>query len=320
MLDAHQLNIFLTAAETLSFTVAAKRLHMTQPSVSQHIQALETRFGAPLFIRSGRHLRLTDAGTTLVPLARELVSASLRVEETMESLKGDVYGQLVIGCSTTPGKYILPMLLAEFMRRHPGVTATCHVTPRRTAFDMLVEGTANFALASARDTHKDLEFKHFLTDPVLLIAPLNHPWARRTIVDPDDLLDVDFILREEPSGTFVAARDGLEEIGISIHQLRRVLTLGNSEAIALAVQEGIGVGFISHAVESRLVHGRVARIRVRGLSMHQDIYMARHIRRPATTAQTAFWHFAHDPINELVRRLNNTANQLAAEAEPALQV
>ena len=92
MLDAHQLNVFLTAAETLNFTQAAQRLHMSQPSVSQHIHALEKRFRAKLFSRSGRSLQLTDEGTTLVPLARELVKQSILIEETMDSMKGDVIG------------------------------------------------------------------------------------------------------------------------------------------------------------------------------------------------------------------------------------
>lgn len=88
MLDAHQLNVFLTAARTLNFTAAARQLHMTQPSVSQHIQALEQHFDLQLFIRSGRHLRLTDAGEALLPMAQEMVSISQSIDNKMESLKG----------------------------------------------------------------------------------------------------------------------------------------------------------------------------------------------------------------------------------------
>ncbi|MCI0398891.1 MAG: LysR family transcriptional regulator, partial [Chloroflexi bacterium] len=82
MLDAHQMNVFLQAAKTLNFTQAARQLHMTQPSVSQHIQALEQYFNAPLFVRAGRHLTLTDAGAILMPLAQEMVLLSQQIEET----------------------------------------------------------------------------------------------------------------------------------------------------------------------------------------------------------------------------------------------
>jgi DNA-binding transcriptional LysR family regulator len=316
MLDAHQLNVFLMAADTLSFTLAAQRLHMTQPSVSQHIQTLEQLFGAPLFIRSGRRLRLTDAGAALVPLAREMVSVSVRVEETMETLRGEIHGQLIVGCSTTPGKYILPPLLAAFLRRYPQVTAMCHVTQRQVALQMLRDGAVHLALSSAREVCKDVEFCKFVTDPVLLIAPLNHAWARRECIEAEELLRADFILREEMAGTYAAAREGLAEVGIAIQQLRTVLMLGNSEAIALAVEEGIGVGFVSQMVESKLVHGRVARVRVRDLTMQQDIYLARHTRRAASAVQSAFWNFAHDPANDFVRRSNANGFKFAFDFSP----
>jgi DNA-binding transcriptional LysR family regulator len=74
MLDAHQLNVFLTAARTLNFTAAARQLHMTQPSVSQHIQTLEQHFDMDLFIRSGRHLPQNEAGAAFQPMAQDMVT------------------------------------------------------------------------------------------------------------------------------------------------------------------------------------------------------------------------------------------------------
>ena len=300
MLDAHQLHVFLAAAETLNFSLAAKRLHMTQPSVSQHVQTLEQHFNTPLFLRSGRHVELTDAGQALLPLARDMVSLSVRIDETMRSLKGDVCGHLMVGCSTTPGKYIVPHLLAEFLREHPHVQASCYVMSRQNALQLLSKGDVHLALASARDFSRDFEFRKFLTDDITLIAPLNHSWASRGEIDSEELLDANFILREEGSGTYNSVRDGLLGVGISMDQLRTVLTLGNSEAIALAVQEGIGVGFVSEMVVTRLVKDRVAMVQVRGLELSQDIYIGRHVHRPATAAQNAFWNFVTAPTCRIV--------------------
>ena len=303
MLDAHQLNVFLTAAKTLNYTAAARQLHMTQPSVSQHIHALEQHFGEELFARSGRYMRLTDAGMALLPMAQKMVSISEHIEETMDSLKGEVHGHLMVGCSTTVGKYVLPSLLASFMRQYPQVQASCLVTPRETAVQMLCEGDVHIALASSREFCKDVEFCKFIDDPVVLIAPLDHPWAERTELKPDELLQAQFIMREKKSGTREVVEAGLIDLGISIDQLNMKLTLGNSEAIALAVQEGIGVGFVSRMVVTRLVPDRVAQVNVRGLNIHQDIYIGSHTGRPATTAQAAFWHFVTDPHNPVLERL-----------------
>ena len=303
MLDAHQLNVFLTASETLNFTAAARQLHMTQPSVSQHIQALEQHFQSELFIRKGRQMVLTDAGEALVPLARRLVDWSVRIDETMESLRGEVYGHLKVGCSTTSGKYVLPFLLTSFMQKHPQVTATCQVTPRRQAVEDLCDGLVHLALASPREFCSTVEFCKFISDPIQLIAPLDHPWANREFIEPEELLEAEFIMREEGSGTYEVAGRGLEAIGVPIDQLFTVLTLGNSEAIALAVEEGLGVGFVSRIVVTRLANGRIATVKVAGLQMKQDVYIGRNINLPGTTAQNAFWSFVTDPSNPILLQL-----------------
>lgn len=303
MLDAHQLNVFLTAAETLNFTAAARQLHMTQPSVSQHIQALEQHFQTQLFIRQGRKMTLTDAGVALVPLARRMVDWSVRIDETMESLRGQVFGHLKVGYSTTAGKYILPFLLTSFMREHPQVTATCQIAPRRQAVQDLCEGLIHLALASPTEFCSTVEFHKFITDPVRLIAPINHPWAKREVINPKELKTADFIMREEDSGTFEVAARGLAEIGVHIDRLSTMLTMGSSEAIALAVEEGLGVGFVSQIVVNRLVPGRVACIEVHGLEMNQDVYIGRNQILPGSTAQNAFWEFVTDTVSPALLEL-----------------
>lgn len=298
MLDAHQLNIFLAAAETLNFTQAARRLHLTQPSVSQHIQALEQHFQTPLFIRVGRSLELTDAGIRLLPMAREMVQQSRKIEEEMLCLNGKIFGHLNVGCSTTPGKYLLPHLLTGFYHRYPDVRVTCHVHAQTQALDFLTRGEVHFALSSAaRENYRDLEFRYFVSDPVLLIAPLNHAWAQRASIAPEELLEGEFILRETASGTYQTIQNALLQVDMGIEDLKTILTLGNAEAIALAVQRGLGVGFVSKEVAQNIVPNQVAIIPIEGMQICRDIYLARNPQRPATTAQNAFWDYvSQNPI------------------------
>ncbi|UCC50919.1 MAG: LysR family transcriptional regulator [Anaerolineaceae bacterium] len=297
MLDTHQLNVFLIAAETLNFTQAARLLHMSQPSVSQHIQTLEQSFGHPLFVRLGRRIELTDSGEALVPLAREMVRRSIQIEETMKSLEGEVHGHLLVGCSTTPGKYILPQLLARFHHLNPKVRVSCTVASQGEVFRMLCDGEVHVAMISEPYmSSRDVETKIFMTDPMTLIVPLDHPWALRGEIDPEELSEGEFIFREVGSGTETTVRRALAEAGIATDSLNTLLVLGSSEAIALSVQEGIGVGFVSNIVLTKLVEGRVAPIRVKGLEIERDIYIGTHIRRPATVAQRVFWDFIKGEI------------------------
>ena len=98
MLNPYELQVFLAAAESESFSAAARKLHLTQPAVSQQIQMLEKRLQLELFQRDGKRLTLTDHGRALVPMARELVNRAVHVEESMAARRGLVTGHLTIGC------------------------------------------------------------------------------------------------------------------------------------------------------------------------------------------------------------------------------
>ena len=305
MLDPHRLRVFLIAAETLNFSLAAKRLNMTQPSVSQHILALEQQFGTELFIRSGRRLCLTEAGSVLIPMAEEIVSMAMHTQEVMRNLKGEVHGHLQVGCSTTPGKYILPKLLSKFIQLYPQVQASCQVHSRQEALTQLSQGKVQLVLASTHEFDKDCEFFKLFEDKIVLIAPLSHPWAQTESANLEDLPNARVILRESDSGTYGVVKKGLERAGMRIEELQPVLTLSNAEAIAMAVQEGLGVGFVSEVVVSRMVRERVATIDLAGVSeyLRQDIYIGRNMLQPSTIAQTAFWDFVTSPAHQISKKI-----------------
>jgi DNA-binding transcriptional LysR family regulator len=301
VLDVHQINVFLIAAQQMNFSEAARRLHMSQPSVSQHIQALESHFGMDLFERRGRHLSLTEAGQTLLPLARQLVNSSIQIEETIESLHGEIAGHLTIGCCTTAGRYLLPRLLARFREIHPNVQVTCHVTDQQTALTMQNEGKLHITVVSECEYSKDMEFRKFITDSVILVVPPSHPWAQRDFIEPAELSEADFVVREETSGTRRAVAQACTNVGIHPDELNVIMTLGTSQAISIAVQEGIGVAFITRlAANDAIQRGDLVNVPVKGMEITQDVWVGRNVLHPATRAQNAFWDFVNDPKNELL--------------------
>jgi DNA-binding transcriptional LysR family regulator len=304
MLNIHEMQVFLVAAETENFSEAGRRLNISQPAVSMQIRSLEQTLGTDLFHRSGRHISLTETGHALVPMARDLVSRAIQIEETMASMQGKVIGLLKLGCSTASGKYILPKLIAGLRERHSAVEVVCHVNTRDHALRMLLEGEAHVAITSLREPFKDIEYRPFIQDQIVLVVPAGHPWTMHGIIRPADLVGENFILREEGSGTREALKDGLTQHNLSLDYLNAVMVLGNSEAIAVAVQEGIGVAFISGMVAADAFRsGALVPVAVEGMALSQTLYMARHTGRPATSAQTAFWEFAFAPENEDLREL-----------------
>jgi len=292
MLNVHQLNVFVTAAETLNFTKTARRLHLTQSSVSQHIKALEGQLDVSLFLRKGRKLEITDEGEVLLPMAREVIEGSIRAAERMKLMKQEVHGHLIVGCNTAPGKYVLPLLLARFNEEYPLVRFTCQVLPQDQALAKLADGDIHFVFTNIGEMrHGTAEFQLYLHEPLVLIAPDGHSWLEREEIEPEDLYGGRFIMRESASGTYVNVKRALGEVGIDADKLDVYMEMGTSEALALAVQQGLGVGFISKMILHKICQDSVRTVKVRGLDIIQNIYFGRQIVQPATSAQVAFWDF-----------------------------
>ncbi len=295
MLPLESLHVFVVAAELENFSRAARRLHLSQPAVSQHIQALEKRLGVQLFERNGRRVRLSAAGETLLPLARDLIRASKQLEEVAFTLSGEVVGHLIVGCSTTSGKYVLPPLLAKFRRRYPLVKGTVRVGMRNQVIDWLQAGEVDLAITSERINRSGIHYRQFFEDEIVLIVPKGHPWAEKGTIPPEALYEEQFIMREPVSGTYMAVVEALDEVGIDVERLERVLTLGNSEAIIMAVEEGIGLGFVPRvAAERCLALGRIAVVQLEGVNMRRWLYIAYNGMRAKTPALNAFCEFMEE--------------------------
>ena len=292
MLSLDALNIFLIVADLGSFSEAGRQLHISQPAVSQTIQGLEKQLGVQLLNRHRRNVSLTEAGQVLRPMAQELLAASKRVEETIASLQGEVIGELNIGCTTASGKYLLPGLISRFRRLFSQVHINVLITSRDSLVNKLKSGDVALGVMSKKIDYHDFEYQDFYRDDVILIVPANHAWARFGQIFPDDLLDEPIILREEVAGTREVLLDGLRQHDISLDMLKLAMVLGNAEAIEMAVEEELGIAFISRLAAARgLALGRIVEVKVEGMELVRDLYLVRNRRQSLTRAQAEFWEF-----------------------------
>jgi DNA-binding transcriptional LysR family regulator len=300
MLDLNALKVFLAIAEHGNFSEAGRHLHLSQPAVSQIVQGLERVLSSQLFIRQGRTAHLTEAGQMLIPMARELLTSAQRVEQTMLSLQDEVIGEMTVGCSTASGKYLLPGMIARFRREYPHVRINVIVTSRESVINKLLDGYVCLGVSSKLIDHPDLEYQNFFNDDVILIAPANHPWAQYRKIYPDDLLDEPLILREEAAGTREVLMEGLRKCDISAEMLNIVMTLGNAEAIEMAVEEGLGIAFVSRLAAARGMElGKIVEITVEGMSLTRNLYLARNRKQSATRAQEKFWEYVAEKRSEI---------------------
>ena len=126
-----QLEVFLAIARVHSYRQAAEALHTSQPALSQHIRELEAELGVRLFDRLSRGVVLTEAGGLLEERAKRVFATLTDVREVLGELQGLQRGSLLIGASTTPGIYVLPAVIGEFRRRHPGINLRLRIANSR---------------------------------------------------------------------------------------------------------------------------------------------------------------------------------------------
>jgi DNA-binding transcriptional LysR family regulator len=307
--DIQRLKSFLHAAEYLSFSEAAKQLHITQPTISHHIKMLETELGVELFDRSTSRLRLTEAGRSLLPWTRKLIQDSRELQEMASSLQDGVVGHLRIACSTTAGKYILPQLAARFSKRHPGVRVTILACNPERAIPQVLDGEASLGVISYEPQDDRLESQVFFEDSITLIVPADHRWAFRRSIEAEDLLPEPIILRENTSGTRRVMLSELAKHDIGMDDLNIFMELGNAEAIVRTVAAGYGVSFVSTLASAcPLDRGNVVNIHVDGLELKRTIYMIRNRMESSGRPQEAFWGFIHDKSNADLLCLPETAH------------
>jgi DNA-binding transcriptional LysR family regulator len=300
MVELSTLRVFLIAAEEKNFSQAAKRLHMSQSAVSQNIQAIEREYNVELFLRHGRSVDLSEAGQSVLPQVREILRATRLLEDSLREVNSQIGGELLIGCSTSAGKYLLPALLGSFQKDYPAVLPRVKIMGREGVYERVLNQTIPMGVASKLFEHRDVECQPLFDDRIILIVPIDHPWANYGRALPDDLLDQSIIMREEMSGACETVLQGLKAYGITPDMLKVAMELGNPEAIEMAVERGVGIAFVSEMIAARgIAMGRVKRVELEGVQMHRTVYMARHVGYPFTRAQSLFWEYAGGQRNKL---------------------
>lgn len=310
MLNSNELQVFLAAAEVRSFSGAARKLHLTQPAVSQQIQLLERRLGVELFERKGGRILLSEAGNELLPLARQMLNHALRIHESMAARRGVITGRLKIGCTTTPGKYILPWLVGSFCQQYPQVHISVQVVPRSDLVPRLQREEINFGIMSGPVENPDLVYDEVMQDELVLVVPADHPFTRSSTVALDQLPAETIILREEHAGTRETMLEGLESVGLSQDAMRFApFELGAPEGVVAAIEAGWGISWVSKVAAWRACEmGRVGIVQVEGLRLRRAIYLVSHRARIETNAHRRFYQYVHSPeARAILQQLSGTA-------------
>ena len=292
-MDTRQLAAFCAVVERKSFSQAAERLGVTQPAVSLQIRSLEERLGRQLLDRSGRRVEPTEAGLRLYRVAQRMLALEEQlVEDVAGGTEGELRGTLKIGASTGPAAIVVPRLLGEFHREHPGVKISLSVSDTQAVVDRVAERRLELGIVGAARRHRAVVYEPFFRDEVILACPPAHPFAGRS-VSLAEIGDDHLIVMQEGAGVRQIIEDELRKRGSRLRDLQPKLELGLQESVRSAVEAGFGVTFISRsAVEQDLAAGRLAAARVKGFEATRQISLVRAAGRPATRVGESFVEFA----------------------------
>ncbi|GGR15786.1 LysR family transcriptional regulator [Deinococcus ruber] len=235
---------FIRVARLGNLSTAAGELHLTQPAVSNQIKLLTQAVGEPLLTRHRYGVRLTPAGEGLLPYAVATSRALEGARQYAADLHGLNLGTLNIAASSTIAATILPGVLATYHDRFPNVTLHVQQGNTQDVMNLLLAQKCELALIEGPVSGLPLDLKQqvFRRDTLRLVVAPGHPFAVRTSLSPDDLINLGVVWREPGSGTREVAKAVLEQAGI---QTREVLTLTGTEAVKEAVMTGLGVSFLS---------------------------------------------------------------------------
>ena len=292
-MDTRQLAAFCAVVERKSFSQAAERLGVTQPAVSLQIRSLEERLGQQLLDRSGRRVEPTEAGRRLYRGAQRLLAQERQLlEDVAGEAEGPLRGQLAIGASTGPGGTVVPVLLCQFAEANPEVTVELSIFDTQTIVDLVARRELELGVVGATPRNRSVAYEPFFRDEVVLVCPLGHRFAGRTVT-LDDLRAEPLIVMQEGAGVRQVIEDELRKAGTRLRDLDVRLELGLQESVKSAVEAGHGVTFISRtAVEPELAAGTLAAARVRGLEPSREISLVRAAGRVSTRVADAFVEFA----------------------------
>ena len=287
-LTLRQFRVFEAVARHLSFSRAAEELHLSQPAVSMQVRGIETILGMRLTEQLGKKIFLTEAGREVLHASRTITARLDDMQANLAQLRSIDTGRLSLAATSTVN-VVATDILARFRGRHPGVTVHLDVSNRAAVLDQLVGNRIDLAIMGQVPDGLGLEAIRFMDNPLVVIAPPDHPLVGKKNISVASLAAESFLVREAGSGTrgamerFFAARE---------LEIQSSMEMSSNEAIKQAVQAGLGLGILSlQTLEMELALKRLAVLNVDGFPIMRHWYIVHRADKRLSPAALAFKAF-----------------------------
>ncbi len=264
---------------------------MTQPTVSMQIKKLTEAIGLPLFEHVGRKVEPTEAGTELYHACRQVFEILSNVEMKIADLQGMKQGRLRIGVVTTAAKYLAPELLSEFNKLYPGIELSLKVTNRHSILERMQSNEDDlYIMGQAPEGDLEVVSYPVAPNPLVVMAPRNHPLAGKKKISIERISEEPFIIREPGSGIRDATFKKFEAKGL-LPKVR--MELGSNEAIKHTIVGGLGLSVLSlHTLALEGADGPVVILDVEGFPIMRQWFIVHPKGKELSLAAQVFLEFA----------------------------
>lgn len=277
-MDLHRLRIFTSVFQHRSFSKASVELHLSQPTVSEHIRALEEQLQCRLFDRLGRAVYPTKEAELLYPHGLEVLEKAAALQELVLNYQQDISGDLIIGASSIPGTYLLPSIIALFHKKYPHTSFQIIISDSGDVMEKLLQHQFLLGIVGTKYNHDQINFSPFMEDELIVISA---PSAiKEKSLSLNELVNFPMVLREKGSGTRREFEKILEREAIPPDEIKVAGIFSSTEAVKQAVKAGLGFSILSRlAVRDELARKNLQQIKIKNLTMKRSFYAVTHQKR-----------------------------------------
>ena len=271
----HQLSVFRTVAQLLSYTRAAEILYLSQPAVAQQVKSLEQMLGLRLFARSGRGIVLTPEGREFLILVDRLLTQHTETMQVVHEIHALKRGSVVIGASISAGTYVVPPLLGSFHALYPRIHLTLLVAHRQSIEEDLLTYKIDLGVMGFIERRERFVVEVLRPYELLVVASPFHRLSNRSTITLYDLQEETLLMRERESVTRLATELQFAQAGVPIPAS---LELGNIEATKEGVAAGLGIAVLPYeSVALELRNGDLVVLGVQGFPLQRQWYVV-HVK------------------------------------------
>jgi len=288
-LTLHQLKIFNSIAKCLNVTKASIELHISQPSVSQQVKLLQEEYGAKLYTKNGRGIKLTDEGRLFL---KEIDPILRQVDVLKNKFGGHLkLGSLTIGGSHSPSASFLPLLASVFKETHPDTKITFRTHNSDVLERMVLDSDVEVAVVTNSTASPSLVYEPCRQEELVFFASVEHPLAKRKTLGVTELANAPLVVFKKGRMAFEKILRQIESQGL---QWNVAMYCESSEALKAAVKGRMGLGIIYRDLVQPELHRREFKvIQVPGLVMHSESYVIYHKDKPLSVNAKAFLALLH---------------------------